>query len=125
MVDRRYWHSSVPARECRWSTALLSACIAEGRALRGGLWDSRGMGIFRRGGRAKTNDDAELVDLPVGYDRTAAFMIVARCEAEGIPIRLLTMDENGLAPGIAALAEHRVLVREEDRERVDAIIRQG
>lgn len=65
-----------------------------------------------------------MIELPVGYDRTVASMIVARCEAEEIPVKLLTMDENGLAPGIAALAEHRVLIRETDRERVDSIIRQ-
>ena len=81
------------------------------------------MGIFRR--RSRTEDQAtpELVDVPVGFDRTAASMIVARCEAEGIPIRLLTMDDNGLIPGLPALVEHRVLIRKADRERVEAIIR--
>lgn len=77
------------------------------------------MGIFRRD-RA---EEPELIDLPVGFDRTAASLIVARCEAEGIPIRLLTMDDNGLTPGFAALTEHRVLFRDQDRERVTAIIR--
>lgn len=82
------------------------------------------MGIFRRRDGARAKVSPKLIELTVGYDRTAAFMIVARCEAEEIPIKLLTMDENGLAPGIAALAEHRVLIRETDRERVDSIIRQ-
>ena len=50
-------------------------------------------------------------------------MIVARCEAEGVPIRLLTMDDNGLTPGFAALVQHRVLFRAQDRERVESIIR--
>ena len=82
------------------------------------------MGIFRERADARTKQHPELVELTVGYDRTAAFMIVARCEAEEIPIKLLTMDDNGLAPGIVALAQHRVLVRETDRERVESIIRQ-
>ncbi|MDQ3484269.1 MAG: hypothetical protein M3445_02480 [Actinomycetota bacterium] len=47
------------------------------------------------------------MDLPVGFNRTAASLVVARCEAEGVPIRLLTMDDNGLTPGFAALVEHR------------------
>ena len=51
-------------------------------------------------------------------------MVVARCEAEGIPVRLLTMDDNGLTPGFAALIEHRLLIREQDRERVSDIVRQ-
>lgn len=82
------------------------------------------MGIFRRRARSKV-ENPELTEIPVGFDRTAAFMIVARCEAEGIPIQLLTMDENGLAPGRAALVEHRVLIREADRVGVEEIIRQA
>ena len=89
------------------------------------LWHSSGMGIFRRRDRADDEQGPKLIELPVGYDRTAASMIVARCEAEQIAIRLLTMDENGLAPGIAALAEHRVLIRDTDRERVESIIRRS
>lgn len=58
-----------------------------------------GMGIFRSGDRAKTNQSPTLVELPVGYDRTTASMVVARCEAEQIPIKLLTMDESGQLPG--------------------------
>ncbi len=83
------------------------------------------MGIFRRRRHPDDQVTPELVDLPVGFDRTVASMIVARCEAEGIPIRLLTMDDNGLTPGYAALVEHRVLIRESDRERVDSIIRRA
>lgn len=83
------------------------------------------MGIFRRRRHRVDESAPELVDLPVGFDRTRASMIVARCEAEEIPIRLLTMDDNGLIPGFAALVEHRVLVREDDRERVASIIRRS
>lgn len=82
------------------------------------------MGIFRR----RTGDERpapQLVEIQVGFDRTAASMIVARCEAEGIPVRLLTMDDNGLTPGFSALVEHRLLVRAEDRELVSAIIRRA
>jgi hypothetical protein len=81
------------------------------------------MGIFRRRGVSAQTQSPKLVELTVGYDRTAASMVVARCGAEDIPIKLLTMDDNGLSPGIAALAEHRVLIREVDRERVESIIR--
>lgn len=80
------------------------------------------MGMFRRRHRTDDQHEPDLVELPVGYDRTAASMIVARCEAEGIPVRLLTMDDNGLSPGIAALAEHRVIVRLADRDRVQTIV---
>lgn len=79
------------------------------------------MGILRRG-RDGEAQEPELVQVPVGFDRTTASVIVARCEAAGIPIRLLTMDDHGLTPGSAALAEHRVLVREDDRSAVEAII---
>jgi hypothetical protein len=65
----------------------------------------------------------DLVAVPVGYERTAATLIVARCEAAGIPARLLTMDDNGLAPGIVALTEHRLLVRRSDLERVSILVR--
>ena len=79
------------------------------------------VGILRR--LRDRGGEPALVQLPVGFDRTAASLVVARCEAEGIPIRLLTMDDNGLTPGFAALIEHQVLIREDDRERVTAIIR--
>ena len=65
----------------------------------------------------------DLVAVPVGYERTAATLIVARCEEAGIPARLLTMDDNGLAPGIVALTEHRLLVRRSDLERVSILAR--
>ena len=80
------------------------------------------MALFRKRSRTDDPQEPELVEVPVGYDRTAAGMIVARCEAEGIPVRLLTMDDNGLSPGIAALAEHRILIRLADRDRVQTIL---
>lgn len=83
------------------------------------------MAMLRRRRRTDGHHlEPELVEVAVGYDRLAASMVVARCEAEGIPVRLLTMDDNGLSPGIAALAEHRVLIRRTDRDRVRAIVRQ-
>lgn len=79
------------------------------------------MRLFRKA----RQEEPELVELEVGYDRIRASMVIARCEAEDIPIRLLTMDEHGLAPGIAALAEHRILIRVDDRVRVEEIVQQG
>ena len=78
------------------------------------------MGLFRR---KRRQSQPELVELPVGYDRTFASIIAARCEAENIPVQLLTMDNHGLVPGPALLGEHRLLIRASDRERVEQIAR--
>ena len=78
------------------------------------------MGWFRL--KNERPASADLVAVPVGYERTAATLITARCEAAGIPIRLLTMDDNGQEPGILALTEHRLLVRRSDLERVSILV---
>lgn len=52
-------------------------------------------------------------------------MVVARCEAEGIPVRLLDGD-GGLHGAIGmgfTVTQHRILVRAEDRDRVEEILR--
>lgn len=67
----------------------------------------------------------ELVELEVGYDRFAAGAVVARLEASGIPVQLLTMDDHGLAPGAHRLHPHRILIRAADRERVVRIVQQS
>ena len=64
----------------------------------------------------------ELVELEVGYDRFAAGAVVARLEAEDIPVRLLTMDDHGLLAGRVALHPHRILVRADDQDRVLEIV---
>lgn len=80
------------------------------------------MGWFRS--KSERPASVDLVAVPVGYERTAATLIAARCEATGIPVRLLTMDDNGQAPGILALTEHRILVRRGDLERVSTLVRE-
>ncbi len=82
------------------------------------------MGIFRRRrDDAATPQPPELVEIEVGFDRFAAGTITARCEAEGIPVRLLTMDEHGNVPGALALFPHRILCRAADEDRVRTIAR--
>lgn len=92
------------------------------------------MGLFRRRDRTvpgtvpeapRATEPPELVELRVGRDRTSAAMVVARCEAEAIPVRLLEGD-GGLHGAIGmsyATTEHRILVRADDRERVEEILR--
>jgi hypothetical protein len=65
----------------------------------------------------------DLVAVTVGYDRTAATLLTAQCEAAGIPAQLLTMDDNGQEPGLLALTEHRLLVRRADQERVSTLVK--
>lgn len=93
------------------------------------------MGLFRRRrdrtepgtvpDAPRSEEPPELVEFPVGRDRTSAAMVVARCEAEGIPARLI--DGDGGMPGAIGMgytiAEHRVLIRSDDRERVEDILR--
>lgn len=92
------------------------------------------MGLFRRR-RDRTapgtvpeaeppKERPQLVELPAGRDRTSAAMVVARCEAEGIPVRLIDGD-GGLQGAIGmgyTVSQHRILVRAEDRDRVEQIL---
>lgn len=75
-----------------------------------------------RRGREPRPEAPELVELAVGFDRFAAGALVARLEAEGIPVRLLTMDDHGLVVGMAARHPHRILIRADDEERVRELI---
>lgn len=93
------------------------------------------MGLFRRR-RDRTTPDTvpeppqdteqpELVELRAGRDRTSAAMVVARCDAEGIPARLIDGD-GGLQGAIGmgfTVTQHRILVRADDRDRVEDILR--
>lgn len=77
------------------------------------------------GGRAprpERPEPPELVEIEVGVDRFGAGALVARLEASGIPVRLLTMDDHGLAPGLHQRHQHRILIRADDEERVRSII---
>ncbi len=67
-------------------------------------------------------DRPELVEIEVGLDRFAAGALVARLEASEIPVRLLTMDEHGMAIGLHRRTAHRLLVRKDDEDRVRRII---
>jgi hypothetical protein len=77
----------------------------------------------RRQRRAELPAPPELTEIAVGFDRFAAGALVARLEAEGIAVRLLTMDEHGLNPGLAARHPHRLLIRADDEDRVLDIVR--
>ena len=77
-----------------------------------------------RGSRRKrdTVERPELVEITVGHDRFAAGALVARLEASEIPVRLLTMDEHGLVPGVYRQQPHRILIRADDEDRVRTIM---
>ena len=65
-------------------------------------------------------DDPDLVRIDCGTDRFAAHVLLARCEAEGLDVELLSYDENGNA----TVGERRpfiLLVRAEDVDAVRAI----
>ena len=92
------------------------------------------VGLFRRRNRPEpgttpedltTADEAELVTLSAGRDRFVADAAAARCQAEGIPVRVLDGD-GGLAGGGGLfghpVTEHRLLVRASDRDRVEQIL---
>jgi hypothetical protein len=76
----------------------------------------------RRRGRRDRPEPPALVEIPVGTDRFAAGALVARLEAEGIAVRLLTTDDHGLFPAGARRFPHRILIRADDEERVRAHI---
>jgi hypothetical protein len=76
------------------------------------------------GSKKGRRESVDLVAVPVGYERVAATLLAAQCEEAGIPVRLLTMDDNGQALGILALTEHRLLVRRVDHDRVVALARE-
>jgi hypothetical protein len=64
--------------------------------------------------------DDDLVRIDCGTDRFAAHVLLARCEAEGLDVELLTYDENGNA----TVGERRpfvLLVRADDVDSVRAI----
>ncbi|MFP5321818.1 MAG: hypothetical protein ACLGIC_08205 [Acidimicrobiia bacterium] len=79
------------------------------------------IGRWRRRGEERAPAPA-LVEIPVGTDRFAAGALVARLEAEGVPVRLLTTDDHGLFPVGARRFPHRILIRADDEERVRAHI---
>lgn len=67
----------------------------------------------------------EIVELWVGRDRTSAAMVVARCEAEGIPVRIIDGDGglHGAIGMVSPVNEHRILIRADDRDRVEEFLR--
>lgn len=77
---------------------------------------------LRRRRRDPVDEPPPLVELAVGFDRFGAGALVARLEAEGIPVRLLTMDDHGLVVGMVARFPNRLLIRADDEDRVREII---
>lgn len=69
-----------------------------------------------------TPDTNDLVTIPVSDRRWMADLIVAEVRAEGIKCELLSSDVSGWIPEVARLQPHRILVREDDRVRVEEII---
>ena len=64
----------------------------------------------------------DLVTIPVSDRRWLAEMIVAAVRGEGIKCELLSSDLSGWVPEVARLQPHRILVHEDDRDRVQEII---
>ncbi len=68
------------------------------------------------------NDGGSVVAVELGFDRFTAETIVEACRAEGFDVEFLQMDESGIAPGVVALAPHRLLAREVDLDEVMQIV---
>jgi hypothetical protein len=81
------------------------------------------MTIFRRRTRpAEGNAEDVIVPIDVGFDRFHAHLLLEACRAEGCSVELLTMDDNGQAPGLPALLPHRLLARDSEIETVRRVI---
>lgn len=80
------------------------------------------MSWFRRA-RREQEERPKVMQIPVGYDRIAAQVAEARCEAAGLRVRLLTMDASGNLFGITALQEHVLLVREDQLVEVKEVLK--
>jgi len=63
----------------------------------------------------------EYVD--VGPDRFRAELIAEACKADGIRVELLTADDDGTFPYWGIIQHHRLLIRSDDRDRVEAVLR--
>lgn len=66
---------------------------------------------------------AEFAELDVGPDRIEAELVAAACRAEGLRVELLTADDEGTFPMWGLIQHHRLLIRAEDRERVESVVR--
>lgn len=67
--------------------------------------------------------EAELVNIPVGYDLFRAEVIEAACTSNGMNVRLIR-NEHPETGGLIALQPSYLLVRAEDASRVKAIVEQ-
>jgi hypothetical protein len=65
------------------------------------------------------------VEIELGYDRFEAMAITNEAKARGYKVELLLMDGNGLSPGLAALAPHRLLVLPHEQEAVAELAEGG
>jgi hypothetical protein len=65
----------------------------------------------------------ELTTIPLTMaHRFGAELVLRACQAEGIECELLTADESGWAREMIQIQPHRLLVRAEDRARVEEIV---
>lgn len=62
--------------------------------------------------------EISVVSVDIGFDRTQAHLLHARCVEAGLDVQLILMDANGLAPGEAGLQKHQLLFRSHDRDAV-------
>jgi len=67
----------------------------------------------------------ELAYIPLGGDRYRAHLIAEAVRAEGFKVELLTADDSGVDPFLAMIQSHRLLVRSEDVDRIQAIVDQS
>lgn len=65
-------------------------------------------------------DDVDLVRIECGTDRFAAHTLLARCQAEGLAVELLSYDESG-SETMAIRQPYVLLVRADDVDAVRAI----
>ena len=72
-------------------------------------------------GEPFTMTKLEYID--VGPDRLRAHLITQACRAAGLRVELLTSDDEGTFPMWGIIQHHRLLIRSDDRNRVEAIIR--
>ncbi|MEM9566465.1 MAG: hypothetical protein AAGA93_27850 [Actinomycetota bacterium] len=62
------------------------------------------------------------VTVAVGYDRFTFDLILAKATDAGLRVWPLQNDNNGLAPGLTALAQHKILVDRRDAAQLRAIV---
>jgi hypothetical protein len=83
---------------------------------------------MRRRGKQSTRsagDADDVIRIDPGFDRFRAQVVAEACREEGFSVELLTMDDLGTAPGLAAGVAHQLLVHQSEVEQVCAIVRRS